>query len=81
LRKGAVVCLIVGIAIWLIGVGFALWFGATVEGMNPDWEGLPAPDCYIGAQTVVHAIFLPMLMFSIIGSAFVLPGLNALLRS
>jgi len=81
LRKGAVVCLIVGIAIWLIGVGFSVWFGATTEGMNPDWEGLPTPDSYIGAQTVVQAIFLPMLCFSLIGSAFVLPGLNALLRS
>jgi hypothetical protein len=80
MRLGAIVCLIVGIVVWVIGVIFVVFFGTFVEGTTPGWMELPPPDCFIGAQMVILAMFLPMIVFAIIGSALVLPGLSALLR-
>jgi uncharacterized BrkB/YihY/UPF0761 family membrane protein len=79
-KPSAGVALGVGVAIWIIGVVFSIGLGAMIEGMNPDWENEPTPDSYIGAQTVILAMFLPMLSFSIIGSALVIPAVNAMLR-
>jgi hypothetical protein len=79
-KPSAGVALGVGIAVWIIGVVVSIVFGAMVESANPDWESEPTPDRYIGAQTVVLAMFLPMLSFSIIGSALVIPAVNAMLR-
>ena len=80
MRLGATVCLITGVVVWVAGIVFLVFFGTFVEGTTPGWMKLPPPDCFIGAIMVILAMFLPMIVFAIIGSALVLPGLNALLR-
>lgn len=40
-------------------------------------ERLDTPNCYIRAQTVTHAMILPMAKKHGIGGAFVVPGLVA----
>ena len=79
MRKG-IITIMTGIGIWIAGLFFSIAFSAMTEGMNPDWQSLSPPDCYIGAQTVIQALFLSYLPFSVIGGCFVVPGILALLR-
>ena len=56
----------------LAGVFFAVFIGSITEGGNPDWSSQPTPDCYIGLQTLILAVFLSYLPFAIVGGALMI---------
>ena len=80
MKKGSGAILI-GLVVWIMGIGFSLWVSILVQTSNPDWQALDSPDCYIGAGVVVLSIFLSYLPFAIVGGCFVLPGLRAYLSN
>ena len=73
MRKGSGAVLI-GLVVWVVGVGFSIWVSIIVEMSNPDWQTLGSPDCYLGAQVVLLSLFLSYMPFAVVGAAFVVPG-------
>ena len=72
-RSGMLV--LAAICVWIVGTPVSFGIAAITEDSNPVWSSQPAPDCYIGLQTVLLAIFLSYLIFAVIGGAVFISGI------